>query len=93
MKKILAVLLTITFVACHEQTPEEKAAQSAKWDRIHGCTEFPAELTEEIGREHNFKWDCNWQAAYNDGDIEILRNDSGRCWGIKYKSAYKSDQQ
>lgn len=82
MKKISIILVAIIFlVACDISTNEPIRD-------VHTC-KFPQELSERINHPHDFTWDCEWQAAHNDGDVILIYNsDSSRVTGLLKKSAY-----
>jgi hypothetical protein len=84
MKKKLGILaLTIVLISC--STPVDNSTTVRD---IHTCN-FPTELTEQIGYEHDFYWDCEWQACHNDGDVTLRYNsDSSKVIGVMKHSSY-----
>jgi len=85
---ILAIAL-LSIIGCNNQTPEEKAADDATWSRIHGCTEMPEDIKALFPNGTNLVWDCEWQACYNSGDVEVMwTQDSSKVFGLRKISAY-----
>ncbi len=89
MKNSILLFGTIlALVACTTQTAEELRLEDEKWDKIHGCTEFPKEIESSVD-VGNLKWDCEWQAAYKGGDVTFYYNtDSTKIIAMKKNSAY-----
>jgi hypothetical protein len=82
-KNIIIFAITLLIVSCTTSTSDTTPPMNP-----HECT-MPVALETIIPGEHNFHWDCEWQAAYNDGDVTLYWNDdSSRVTGLLKNSAY-----
>jgi len=85
----ISIIAAALLIGCSNQTLEEKAAEDASWDRTHGCTEMPDDIKKLFPNGTTLVWDCEWQACYNSGDVEVLyTKDSTKVFGLRKISAY-----
>lgn len=67
MKKILFLIMLVGLFSC--QTGDTST-------NIHTC-ELPSEISPEMCGGTPIAWNCDWQMAYNEGNVIINRDSTG----------------